>query len=118
MSSRISVPRFARTLLAILMIPVPLARAAEGDASDTLPNGMRVHLVPLGGEKEVAVVLAVRAGAFAEPPGRPHLAHVTEHMVVFGAPSETDEGKAVARWFAGGKANAETLADWMYFDLW
>ena len=84
----------------------------------TLPNGLRVRLVPVAGEKKVAVLLGVRAGFFDEPAGLPHLAHVTEHLVVFGAPPGSDEGKAAARWYEAGKANAETLPGFMYFDLY
>src|SRR5262249_16348685 len=52
-----------------------------------------------------------------EPAGVPHLAHVTEHLTVFDLPPGSDEARAVARWSAQGKANGETLADFMYFDL-
>jgi zinc protease len=83
----------------------------------TLANGLRVRLVPAHDEPKVVVLLGVRAGFFDEPAGVPHVAHVTEHLVVFGARPGSEEQKAVARWYAAGQANAETLADFMYFDL-
>lgn len=92
--------------------------AAADKASDfTLDNGLRVRLVPLEGEKEVFVILGVRAGFFEEPAGVPHLAHITEHLIVFGSPAGSDEEKAADRWYREGRSNGETLPGWMYFDL-
>lgn len=90
--------------------------AGDEPAGFTLSNGLRVRLAPIPGPGEVVVLLGVRAGFFDEPPGFPHLAHVAEHLV-FDALPEGDERKAVARWSGAGKANAETLPGWMYFDL-
>jgi zinc protease len=45
------------------------------------------------------------------------LAHVTEHLVVFGAPDGSDEARDAERWFRAGRANGETLPGWMYFDV-
>lgn len=89
---------------------------AEEAAAFTLANGLRAKVVSVRGEPRVAVILAVRAGFFAEPPGKAHLAHVTEHLTVFDLPS-TAEAATVARWFRERKANGETLPDFMYFDL-
>jgi predicted Zn-dependent peptidase len=90
---------------------------ARGEASEfALENGLRVRLVPARGEKEVVVILGIHAGIFDEPAGGPHLAHVVEHVTVFGTAS-ADDTTTVEKWFAAGRANAETLADWMYFDL-
>ena len=118
MMRRLLVP--ARALIAAALVLVgSQARALAGDEPTgfTMPNGLRVRLVPIPGEKGVAVLLGVRAGFFDEPSGSPHLAHVTEHLVVFASPPRGDEGKAVARWYGAGKANAETLPGFMYFDL-
>jgi predicted Zn-dependent peptidase len=83
----------------------------------TLANGLRVRLVPSHDEKKVMVLLGVRAGFFEEPAGVPHVAHITEHLTVFGAPAGSKEAEAVGRWYAAGQANAETLSELMYFDL-
>ena len=110
----------ARALIAAaLVLAGSQARALAGDQPTgfTMPNGLRVRLVPIRGEQGVAVLLGVRAGFFDEPSGSPHLAHVTEHLVVFASPDQSDEGKAVSRWYGAGKANAETLPGFMYFDL-
>ena len=91
--------------------------AGDEPTTDTLANGLRVRLVPLAGEKRVFVILGVRAGMIAEPAGLPHLAHLTEHLVVFGLPAGSQEKSAAERWFREGRANGETLPGWMYFDL-
>src|SRR5262245_18588144 len=38
-------------------------------------------------------------------------------MTVFDAPPGSEEAAAIAGWYGAGRANAETLADFMYFDL-
>ncbi len=82
-----------------------------------LANGLRVRLVPVPGEAEAILLLGVRAGSLDEPAGSPHLAHVVEHMGVFNAPPGSEESAAIARWYGSGRANGETLAGFMYFDL-
>lgn len=107
----------------VLVLGLLLAHQLNGfgDTPDatrfTLPNGLRVRLVPNHDEKKVMVLLGVRAGFFEEPAGVPHVAHIAEHLTVHGAPADSEEAKAVDRWFAAGQANAETLPELMYFDL-
>ncbi len=102
------------TLLVATSISLP---ASEDPISYVLGNGLMVRLVPIAGETRVVVILGVRAGIDAEPAGLPHLAHVAEHLVVFGLPDGSEEKQAAERWFKGGRANGETLPGWMYFDL-
>jgi predicted Zn-dependent peptidase len=99
------------------IVPPTNENAAGGRAAYSLSNGLRVRLIPDSKAKDVILLLGVRGGFFAEPAGQPHLAHVAEHVVTFGVPGDSDEAKAVAGWFAAGRANAETLAHFMYFDL-
>src|SRR3954454_15375239 len=82
-------------------------RAGDAPTSFTLPNELRVRLVPLEGAKRVAVLLGVRAGFFDEPPGLGHIAHVAEHLLVFGASAGSEGETAISRWYEGGQANAE-----------
>src|SRR3954470_6004711 len=107
---------FAVTML-MLAFGGCLAIAADEPSGFVLDNGLKVRLVPLRGEKKVVVLLAVRAGFFDEPPGLPHLAHVAEHLVVFGSPAGSEEAEVVRGWYEQGRVNAETLPGWMYFDL-
>ena len=102
------------TLLVAMSSSMP---ASEEPIRYALGNGLMVRLVPIAGEKRVVVILGVRAGIDAEPAGLPHLAHVTEHLVVFGLPDGSAEKRAAEEWFAEGRANGETLPGWMYFDL-
>ena len=103
--------------LATLLLVAGKVWAGEGSSDFALENGFKVRLVPMSGDRQVAVVLGVRAGFLDEPAGLPHIAHITEHLVVFGHPAGSDDGEAVARWFRQGRANGETLPGWMYFDL-
>ncbi len=102
------------TLLVATLMGMP---SVDDPTSYALDNGLLVRLVPLPDEKRVSLILGVRAGFFSEPAGFPHLAHVTEHLVVFGLPAESEEKQAAERWFHEGRANGETLPGWMYFDL-
>lgn len=104
-------------VLVVLLAAREAGAAGPGRSEFTLPNGLRVRLAPARDEKEVIVILGVRAGFFAEPSGKPHIAHVAEHVVVFGARPGSGEAKAMDRWSAEGRANGETLAPLMYFDL-
>lgn len=111
-----------RLLAVVFALSAPLAAreagAAEPSRSEfTLPNGLRVRLAPARDEKEVIVILGVRAGFLAEPAGKPHIAHVAEHLVCFGSRPGSDEAKAMTRWFAEGRANGETHLPFLYFDL-
>jgi predicted Zn-dependent peptidase len=90
---------------------------AQNRSEFVLANGLRVRLVPGHTDKKVAVLLGVRAGFFDEPANVPHVAHVTEHLTVFDLAPGSEEAKGVERWYKAGQANAETLADFMYFDL-
>src|SRR5262245_3329631 len=107
-----------QALLLPILATLPSLSFVEREAAEfTLPNGLRVRLVPVAGEAEAVLLLGVRAGSLEEPEGSPHLAHVVEHMTVFDAPPGSEEEGAIARWYGAGRANAETLADFMYFDL-
>jgi predicted Zn-dependent peptidase len=100
----------------LLFAAAGLASGAEREAY-TLPNGLRVRLAPDAKSQEVAVVLGARAGIAFEPAGKPHLAHVAEHLLAFGAKPGTPEADAMNRWFGMGKANGETTLSFMYFDI-
>jgi predicted Zn-dependent peptidase len=107
-----------RLLVLAGLLSTPAMVLARGEPQAySLPNGLRVRLVP-GGEKDhVGLLLGVRAGFLDEPAGVPHVAHVTEHLATY-APRGAEETQAVARWAPQNRANGETLADFMYFDLY
>src|SRR5260221_8581049 len=50
----------------------------------TLPNGLKVAVVPIAGLRSVAALLAMEAGQFFEPPGRPGVARLTAQALLRG----------------------------------
>lgn len=50
-----------------------------------LKNGLTVCIQPLPSQSQVAVVVAYRIGSRDDPPGRPGLAHLVEHMTYRGS---------------------------------
>lgn len=50
----------------------------------TLPNGLRLAVVPIGGLRSVAALLAMEAGQFFEPAGRPGVARLTAQALLRG----------------------------------
>ena len=92
-----------------------LSARAEPPTEYKLDNGLRVRLAPGPGDKRAIVLLGVKAGIIEEPPGVPHIAHVTEHLTVFDVAA--GEEKLAREWFQQNNSNGETLANFMYFDL-
>lgn len=107
----------AGACIAWILVGAVAPTAEEGRVSYSLPNGLRVRLAPDRDAGDVVVLLGIRGGFFAEPAGHPHVAHVAEHLATFAGPGGSEAAKAASRWFAEGRANAETLAHFMYFDL-
>lgn len=107
-----------RTLIACgAALCLTAAATAAGPTEFALKNGFRVRLVPDEKAKEAAVILLVRAGFLHEPAGGPHVAHVTEHLAVFDAKLDAADKKQLDAWYKAGKANGETNAEVMFFDL-
>ena len=98
----------------------PASRPASRPAIEyRTQSGFRVRLAPVDLPGEVAVILGIQgAGMLSEPAGTPHLAHISEHGVFHSIGEDTQWGKLVAQWHGEGRANAETLPDFMYFDLY
>jgi predicted Zn-dependent peptidase len=53
-------------------------------AADPLPNGLRIHRVPMPGTRAVTVLVAFNAGARTERPEENGMAHFLEHLVFKG----------------------------------
>jgi WD40 repeat protein/predicted Zn-dependent peptidase len=103
--------------LGVALLGIFLGQAPDaGPTSFVLPNGLRVRLVPEPDPGEVSLLLAVPAGILNEGKGQAHLAHITEHATVFDLADAPLAGK-VERWHRKGEVNAETLGEFMYFDL-
>jgi zinc protease len=108
--------RFRCCLAGALIVCSPVRASAENATSFTLTNGLHVRLVPERDPGNMSVLLAVRAGMLNERKGESHLAHVTEHATVFDL-DDPSLAETVNDWFRQGRANAETLGEFMYFDL-
>src|SRR5215213_2785252 len=52
--------------------------------ADPLPNGLRIHHVPMPGTRAVTVLVAFNAGARTERPEENGMAHFLEHLVFKG----------------------------------
>src|SRR5215208_6754498 len=78
----------------------------------TLPNGLKVIVVPTGFPNIVSVQIPVRTGSRNEiEPGKSGFAHFFEHMMFRGTPSysPTEYNKIITR--AGARQNAFTSDD-------
>lgn len=79
-----------------------------------LPNGLRVLVQNDPQAPFVATCLRIDAGSWHESPSEDGLAHLTEHVVLSGALSETDSPVKEA-WCTGGWLNAHTEHDCVMF---
>lgn len=90
--------------------PKPFRLPATEDF--TLPNGMRVTIVPYGSVPKIAIRAFVRAGAIDEPPGKVWLSHLNASLMKEG--TKTRSGEQVAREAAemGGQLEVEPGSDY------
>jgi len=79
--------------------------------SYSLPNGLRVHLVPRADERSVTVRIGYDVGARDEAPDRSGVAHLFEHMMFKGSEQIPDGGHFRLVRDVGGRTNAETDYD-------
>ncbi|HVS28386.1 MAG TPA: pitrilysin family protein [Solirubrobacteraceae bacterium] len=86
--------------------------------TETLPNGLPVHRVPLPGTRAVTVLVAFDAGARTERPEENGMAHFLEHLVFKGGekfPTYRDVNFTAER--IGGQLNAYTSHDLVAFHI-
>ena len=109
-------------LLALILFAAPaqaddkaIAQAAANMFStlrtETLPNGLRVYLIPVAGATTVTTMVAYKVGAADEQKDQTGLSHYLEHLLFKGTdkyfPGDID--RATQR--AGGRNNAYTSED-------
>ncbi len=94
-----------------LDLDATLARIVPEMHSYTLPNGLRVHLVPRAGEATLSLRVAYDVGARDEPEGRSGTAHLFEHMMFKGSARIPDGGHFRLVRDTGGGTNAMTDYD-------
>ena len=104
-------------LLCALLLPVA-ALAATGDvlpfqaSEKTLPNGLKVIVVPTGFPNIVALYIPVQTGSRNEiEPGKSGFAHFFEHMMSRGTPAYPPEKYNEVVTKAGARENANTSDD-------
>jgi zinc protease len=115
-------PRFAAAgllLPALLLLTAPLP--AQGVKPDvlpfaaterTLPNGLKVIVVPTGFPNIVSLQIPVQTGARNEvEPGKSGFAHFFEHMMFRGTKTMTPEQYQAMLTRAGARSNAYTADD-------
>src|SRR5438874_1182113 len=104
-------------LLCALLLPMA-ALAAAGDvmpfpaSEKTLPNGLKVIVVPTGFPNIVSMYIPVQTGSRNEPePGKSGFAHFFEHMMFRGTPTYPPEKFEAVMTKAGARSNANTSDD-------
>jgi zinc protease len=106
-------------LPALLALPAPLlAQAVKPDVlpfaatERTLPNGLKVIVVPTGFPNIVSLQIPVQTGARNEvEPGKSGFAHFFEHMMFRGTKTMTPEQYQAMLTRAGARSNAYTADD-------
>ena len=94
-----------------LDLEATLARIVPELHAYSLPNGLRVYLVPRPGESSSSLRVAYDVGARDEPEGRSGTAHLFEHMMFKGSARIPDGGHFRLVRDTGGRTNATTDYD-------
>jgi zinc protease len=104
----------------------PAPKAAAGKASilpfkateRTLPNGLKVIVVPTGFPNLVSIQIPVQTGSRNEvEPGKSGFAHFFEHMMFRGTPSYSPEKYQAVMTAAGARNNAYTTNDYTNYHV-
>src|SRR5688500_13140508 len=115
-----------RILMAALCALMPLAAFAQttGDilpfkaAEKTLPNGLKVIVVPTGFPNIVSLQIPVQTGSRNEvEPGKSGFAHFFEHMMFRGTPSFPPDRYQEIMTAAGARPNAYTSDDYTHYHV-
>lgn len=69
--------------------PLPRPDSASGPVEDTLPNGLRLRVLPMEGTSWVAAEMLLPGGGRVDPPGREGLAGLTARLLTRGAGSRS-----------------------------
>src|SRR5579871_1107263 len=83
----------------------------------TLKNGMTVLLLPKPGIPLVNVVVIVKSGALADPPGHEGLASMTAELLHKGTKTRTAQQFAQDVDFIGGRFDVQVNSDYSSIDV-
>src|SRR5687768_17915105 len=102
--------RLALSAALLLMTTTASAQVIPFKATEhTLPNGLKVIVVPTGFPNIVSIQIPVQSGSRNEfEPGKSGFAHFFEHMMFRGTPSYPPEKWQAAMTAAGARTNAYT----------
>ena len=105
--------KFSRSFLAVAFMLASLlfcisAEAAEAVVRATLPNGLRVVIVPNPLGPVVTIQVTYLVGAVDTPDGFPGMAHAQEHMMFRGHPGLSSDQFSAISAALGGDSNAGT----------
>jgi zinc protease len=103
---------------AFLLLLVPLRTSAAGIAErEVLPGGMVLLHAERTGLPIVKVVLAIKAGSVAEPPGKAGLANLTADLLNEGTATRSSKDISDSIEFVGGSLNTSGGADYITVTL-
>src|SRR5512132_2021029 len=107
---------FALTALAAAQAPAPSSAARDvlpfKATETTLPNGLKVIVVPTGFPNLVSIQIPVQTGSRNEvEPGKSGFAHFFEHIMSRGTKTMTQEQAIRLMTKAGARENAYTTDD-------
>lgn len=119
---RLTLPRTLSFYALALAVAAPAVHAQEPAAvrveSFTLPNGLKVHMVPDNSSQVVAVNVWYDVGSRNERAGRTGFAHLFEHMLFQGSANvkKSEHSSLIER--AGGASNGSTQPDRTNYYQW
>jgi zinc protease len=101
------------------LVDAPAGRILPFDASErTLPNGLRVIVVPTGFPNLVSLQIPVQTGSRNEvEPGKSGFAHFFEHMMFRGTKAYPPEAYQAILTKAGARQNAFTSDDFTNYQI-
>src|SRR5262245_60584740 len=108
-----------RAVLALSAASLSMTTLAQSDIlpfkahEKTLPNGLKVIVVPTGFPNIVSIQIPVQTGSRNEvEPGKSGFAHFFEHMMFRGTPTMSPEQYQALMTRAGARSNAYTSDDY------
>ncbi|WP_424863160.1 insulinase family protein [Streptomyces sp. MMS24-I29] len=90
----------------------PATRTRTRLSRTTLPNGLTLLTDSRPARPSVGVALHYRAGFRSDPPGRPGLAHLVEHLMFLGSENLPDNAYFADLYACGGTAGGTTHQDY------
>ncbi|MFB3909345.1 MAG: M16 family metallopeptidase [Candidatus Eisenbacteria bacterium] len=110
-----TVPTLLALLASVALATLAHASTPPGFLDETLPNGLRVTILPDSANPVVATHLWYHIGSANEPAGQRGIAHLFEHMMFHGTASHGADELDLVHQRYGGRNNAYTSWDETYY---